>query len=132
MASHSRDQATTCRVDISLARGVQTNFPSVCASTQANSLEGSWGTDGNGALFTSALRLIDDAKDLVHRHLDSDLDRMEAGSEVDFERSVDEMLQAVQDLAQKALDEHGDVLLGIPFGMMARDYLKTREVATDL
>ncbi len=69
---------------------------------------------------------------MIHRHVDADLDRMEAGGEVDVEGSTEDMLEAVQDLAQRALDDHGEDMLSLPFELMARDYLRARAVEVEL
>jgi hypothetical protein len=83
-------------------------------------------------LIAAAFRLISDARDLMHHHVDDDLDQMEQGSHVDIAQSMGEMLHAVEGLAQRALDEHGPAMLEIPFPLMARDYLRNREANVEV
>lgn len=124
------DQDTSDRPEQRLSTvGVQTNFCSVDVGVQTTACDTA-GEDEkfDGALFAAALRLIDEARDVIHRHVETDLDRMGAGREVDVEGSAENMLGAVQDVAQRALDEHGEDILRLPFDLMARDYLTVRAV----
>jgi hypothetical protein len=83
-------------------------------------------------LIVGAFRSISDARDLMHHHVDGDLDQMEHGSHVDIAQSMGEMLHAVEGLAQRALDDHGAAMLEIPFALMARDYLRNREANVEI
>lgn len=82
----------------------------------------------DGEMMVAAFRLINEARELMYSHVDDDLDQMERGSEVDVVQSMGSLLCAVENLAQNALDAYGPAMLEIPFALMARDYLKNREV----
>ncbi|KAL2755601.1 hypothetical protein ACRALDRAFT_211195 [Sodiomyces alcalophilus JCM 7366] len=72
----------------------------------------------DGDTLIVGLQLIDEARALVHEHLDGDLDCLMLGSEVDMRESTATMLQSVERLAQETLDKHGTGILNLHFGRM--------------
>ncbi|CRK46825.1 hypothetical protein BN1723_007285 [Verticillium longisporum] len=82
----------------------------------------------DGGVLAAGLLLIDQARHVMHDHVDDDLDRLERGENIDAEISIMQMLRNVESLAQEAIDSHGSLLLRLPFNQMMIDYIKTRAV----
>ncbi|KAH6700975.1 hypothetical protein EV126DRAFT_254125 [Verticillium dahliae] len=82
----------------------------------------------DGGVLAAGLLLIDQARHVMHDHVDDDLDRLERGEKIDAEKSITQMLRNVESLAQEAIDSHGSLLLRLPFDQMTIDYIKTRTV----